>query len=287
MTKRPVFLRKMTDRAIKAISVFSALTGIFFLFWILLVVIGRGFESFNLTFFTATSLDLEEGGVANAILGTFIITIVAALIGVPAGLLGGVYLSEFARQSRIGNIVRFSANVMMGMPSIIIGLFVYAIIVLNTGNFSGFAGAISLAIIMLPVVLRTTEDMLCLVPNALREAALALGTPRWKVILQILFKSARTGLITGVLLAIARVSGETAPLLFTSMNSSYWPAEPWWKISNFFTGPTSNLTVTIYNYAMSPYANLNRIAWGASLLITFSVLVINISARLILKEKNR
>ena len=287
MIKRPVFFRKMTDRAIKAISVFSALTGIFFLFWILLVVTGRGFESFNLTFFTATSLDLEEGGVANAILGTSIITLVAALIGVPAGLLGGVYLSEFARQSRIGNIVRFSANVMMGMPSIIIGLFVYAIIVFNTGNFSGFAGAISLAIIMLPVVLRTTEDMLCLVPNALREAALALGTPRWKVILQILFKSARTGLITGVLLAIARVSGETAPLLFTSMNISYWPADPWWKIGNFFTGPTSNLTVTIYNYAMSPYANLNRIAWGASLLITFSVLIINISARLILKEKNR
>jgi len=285
MRKRPILLRKTVDRSVRLISVLSAFLGIFFLAWILLVVMRRGIESFNWTFFTATTLDLEDGGVGNAILGTFIITTVAAIIGVPAGLLGGVFLSEFARNSKIGDIVRFSANVMMGMPSIIIGLFVYSIIVFRTGRFSGFAGAVSLAIIMLPVVLRTTEDMLCLVPNALREAALALGIPRWRVTIHILFRSARTGLITGVLLAIARVSGETAPLLFTAMNSSYWPAEPWWKIGNFFTGPTANLTVTIYNYAMSPYANLNRMAWGASLLITFSVLLTNISARIILKEK--
>ncbi len=285
LTKKTVFFRKSLDKATQLISICAALTGIIFLVWILFEVISKGFEAFSVDFFMLPTLDQEEGGVANAILGTVIITVVSTVIGVPLGLLGGVFLSEYGRQGRIGDLIRFSANVMMGMPSIILGLFVYTLLVQTTGNFSGLAGAISLAIIMLPVVLRTTEDMLCMVPNALRESALALGTPKWKVTIQILFRSARTGLITGILLAIARVSGETAPLLFTSMNSYYWPLDPWWNVSSFFTSPTANLTVTIYNYAMSPYAQLNKMAWGASLLITFAVLSINVLARYLLKEK--
>lgn len=283
--KKPVFFRKTADWLSRIIAAVAALSGIIFLVWILIVVLAKGFEAFNADFFTKATLDQDEGGIANALLGTIIMTAVAALIGVPAGLLGGVFLSEYSRHSKLGDFIRFSANVMMGMPSIILGLFIYTLLVQTTGSFSGFAGALSLAMIMLPVVLRTTEDMLCMVPNELREAALALGTPKWKLTLQILFRAAKTGLITGILLAIARASGETAPLLFTAMNSFYWPFEPWWHIGSFFNTPTANLTVTIYNYAMSPYAGLNKIAWGASLLITATVLILNISARTLLKEK--
>ena len=284
MRKRPILFRKTLDRTVKVVSVLSAFLGIFFLAWILLEVCLRGISSMDLGFFTQISLDGEKGGIANALVGTLLITLSSVALGVPAGLLGGVFLAEYGRSSRIGNLVRFCANVMMGMPSIIIGLFVYSIVVSLTGTFSGFAGAVSLAIIMLPVVLRTTEDMLSLVPNALREAAMALGTPRWKVTLQIVFRAAKTGLITGVLLATARVSGETAPLLFTSLNSYYWPIEPWWHVWNFFTSPTANLTVTINDYAMSPYKGLNGIAWGASLLITAGVLALNIIARILFRE---
>ncbi len=286
MKRRSVKIRKLFNGAVSAMSVLAALLGIFFLAWILLVVLQRGFESFNYKFFTDITLNGKDGGVANATLGTFMITAVASLMGVPLGLLGGIFLSEFARHgSRIGDCVRFSANVMMGMPSIIVGLFVYTVLVAPQGHFSGFSGAVALAIIMLPVVQRTTEDMLSLVPNSLREAALALGTPRWKVTLHIVFRAAKTGLITGVLLAIARVSGETAPLLFTALNCYYWPAEPWYNVAHFFTGPTANLTVTINDYAMSPFKGLIRIAWGASLLITFAVLSLNIAARYCFKDK--
>jgi phosphate transport system permease protein len=282
MKKRPVFFRKLCDNAIKVVSVLSAFIGIFFLGWILWVVIVRGFSSFNWAFFTElpTPPGVEGGGISNAILGTFLMTLIASVIGVPLGLLGGVYLSEFGRDSKIGDIIRFGANVMMGMPSIIIGLFIYTLLVYSTGNFSGLAGAVSLSIIMFPVVLRTTEDMLSMVPNALRESAMALGTPRWKVTLSIIFRAASTGLVTGCLLAVARVSGETAPLLFTALNSYYWPTD-------MFTGPTANLTVTITEYAMSPYKDWNSIAWGASLLITAAVLLLNITARVIFKEKKK
>ncbi|HBC87993.1 MAG TPA: phosphate ABC transporter permease PtsA [Lentisphaeria bacterium] len=287
MKKRPVFLRKMTDKMVKVVSIMAAFVGIFLLFWILFEVFMRGFSAFSPKFFMDISLDGENGGIANAIVGTVVITFTAVILGVPAGLLGGIFLSEYGRSSKIGNIIRFSSNVMMGMPSIIIGLFIYSIIVYNMGTFSGFSGAVALAIIMLPVVLRTTEDMLSLVPNSLREAALALGTPRWKVTLNILFRAAKTGLITGVLLATARVSGETAPLLFTALNSYYWPAEPCWQFWQFFSSPTANLTVTINDYAMSPYPGLNSIAWGASLLITFGVLALNISARIFFREEKK
>ena len=234
--------------------------------WILYVVLARGISAINWDFFTQLPAPpgMEGGGVGNAIVGTLYMTVLAVLLGVPAGLLSGVFLSEFGQHNKLGELVRFTCNMLMGTPSIIIGVFVYIILVVPLENFSGYAGAVALAVIMLPVVARTTEDMLILVPSALRESALALGAPRWKVTLGVVFRAAKTGLITGILLAVARVSGETAPLLFTALNSPYWPQS--------LNEPTGNLTVTIFNYAMSPYPDWQAMAWGASFLITAGVL---------------
>ena len=278
MRRRSIAMRKVTDGIIRVLSSLAALLGIAALTWILYEVVSRGITAIDWKFFTElpTPPGIEGGGVSNAIVGTFSMIAVAVILGVPLGLLAGVYLSEFGRHTRFGELVRFANNVMMGIPSIIVGLFVYTLMVLRMGHFSGWAGAVSLAIIMLPVMGRTTEDMLTLVPNSLRESALALGAPRWKVTLGIVFRAAKSGLITGSLLAIARVSGETAPLLFTALNSPYW--------AKSFDGPIPNLTVTIFNYAMSPYADWQRIAWGASLLIMLSVLVMTVVARTIFQE---
>ena len=280
MKKRSLFLRKMTDLFVKAISGIASFIALFFLGWILYEVINQGMNAFNLDFFTKLPRPpgFEGGGLANAMLGTLIITMMAALLGVPIGIMGGVYLSEFGLNGKLETTVRFFANVLMGTPSIIIGIFVYAIIVVPMKSFSGYAGAVALAIIMLPVITRTTEDMMNLVPNALRESALALGATRYKVTTGIVFRAAKTGLITGVMLAIARVSGETAPLLFTAFNSSLtWPTE--------LGGPTPNLTVTIFNYAMSPYHDWKEQAWGGSLLIMAAVLVLTIFSRIIFKQE--
>ncbi|MDP2983272.1 MAG: phosphate ABC transporter permease PstA [Candidatus Latescibacter sp.] len=280
MTMKTSRNRKILDLFMKIVSGLASLIGIIFLAWILFEVVRKGAGALHVSFFTQlTSPAGVAGGVANAILGTFLITILAAALGVPTGLFAGVYLSEFGRYTRLGSLVRFSINVMMGVPSIIVGLFVYTILVLPFGHFSGYAGAVALAIIMMPVASRTTEDMLNLVPNALRESALALGAPRWRTTLGIVFRAAKTGLITGVLLAVARVSGETAPLLFTSMSSQYWPRS--------LNEPTANLTITIYNYAMSPYADWQEKAWGASLLIMTGVLILTIVARILVKEAKR
>jgi phosphate transport system permease protein len=271
--------RKLFDFAIKAIATSAALIGIFFLGWILIEVFKRGWASLNWAFFTKlpTPPSIEGGGVINAMIGTILITLLATAIGVPTGMLAGVYLSEFGKHSRFGAFVRFMVNVLMGIPSIIIGLFVFLLLVAPVQHFSGYAGAVALAILMFPVVARTTEDMLSMVPNALREATLCLGTPRWMATLTILFRAAKTGLITGVLLSVARVSGETAPLLFTALNSPY--------MLKSFHEPIGNLTVTIFQYAMSPYPDWNQIAWGASLIIMVAVLCVNILARFLLKEK--
>lgn len=244
-------------------------------------VTNRGIAAINWDFFTELPAPPGEEtvGLSSAIVGTLLMTVIAVVVGVPVGILSGVFLSEVARGTRLANAIRFCINVLMGVPSIIIGLFVYTILVLPLGQFSGFAGAISLAVIMLPVVARTTDDMLVLVPNALRESALALGTPKWRVTFDIVLRAAKTGMTTGVLLAIARVSGETAPLLFTSLNSVYMPES--------LMEPTSNLTVTIFNYAMSPYADWQQMAWGASLLIMISVLSVTIFARAAFKERTR
>jgi phosphate transport system permease protein len=243
------------------------------------VVLARGLGALNLAFFTQmpTPPGISGGGLANAIVGTLGLTAVATLIAVPMGLMAGVYLAEFSDDSKAGDFSRFSANVLMGMPSIIVGIFAYTLVVVPLGHFSGYAGALALAILMLPVITRTTEDMLRLVPNTLRESALALGAPRWKVTLAIVFRAAKSGLITGILLAVARVSGETAPLLFTALNSPYWFSS--------LNEPTPNLTVTIFNYAMSPYPDWQQKAWGASLLITSGVLIMTILARFFLRER--
>ena len=257
----------------------AALSGIAVLVWILWEVVARGIGAIDPAFFTKLPVPpgMEGGGLANAILGTLLMTAFATLIGAPVGMLAGIYLAEFGTTSRFATSIRFATNLLMGTPSIIVGIFVYAMIVLRVGHFSGWAGAVALAILMLPVVLRTTEDMLNLVPDELRESALALGAPRWKATLTVVFRAAKTGLVTGTLLAVARVAGETAPLLFTALNSFYWPES--------LNEPTPNLTVTIFNYAMSPYADWQQKAWGASLLITVGVLFVAVVSRFCLRER--
>ncbi len=264
-----------------ALSLFSAAFGIFFLFWILKDVMALGLPAMNGTFFTQLPAPpgTEGGGMANAIVGTLLMTVLATAIGVPSGIMAGTYLSEYGRKSKVAAVVRFLSDILVSAPSIVIGVFVYAILVKPLKGFSALAGAVALAIIMLPVVVRTSEEMLKLVPDATREAALALGAPHWKVTVQVVYRGALRGITTGVMLAVARVSGETAPLLFTSFNNSFW---------NFkITEPTASLTVTIFNYAMGPYDDWHRQAWGASLLITAAILAVTITARIFLGRKGR
>jgi len=280
MKPRPPIGRRIVNGVVSGLAAASALLGLLALAWIFWGVLSRGVGALNLDFFTSlpNPPGVSGGGVANAIVGTLAMTGLATLLAVPVGMMAGVFLSEFGQKSRLADHSRFAANVLMGMPSIIIGVFVYAILVLPRGKFSGYAGTLSLGIIMLPVVARTAEDMLRLLPNTLREAGLALGAPTWKVTLAILFRAAKPGLLTGILLAVARVSGETAPLLFTALNSPYWESS--------LAGPTPNLTVTIFNFAMSPYPDWQQMAWGASLLITCGVLALNLTARFFLGEKH-
>lgn len=279
MKVRPSTGRRYLNGLVSIWAAVSALIGIAILVWITAVVVIRGMGALNLSFFThlPSPPGVLGGGLVNAIVGTLILTVTATLMAVPLGLLAGVFLAEFSEDSKSADFSRFSANVLMGMPSIIVGVFAYTLVVVPLGNFSGYAGALALAILMLPVVARTTEDMLRLVPNTLRESALALGVPRWRVTLAIVFRAAKAGLITGVLLSVARVSGETAPLLFTSLNSPFW--------FHSLAEPTPSLTVTIFDYAMSPYPDWQQKAWGASLLITAGVLLVTVMARYILREK--
>ncbi|HKI98810.1 MAG TPA: phosphate ABC transporter permease PstA [bacterium] len=282
MRPRSKFTRIWADRAVKGISGLAVLAGLALLAWILYTVLVRGAAALHWDFFTQLPAPPggSGGGLGNAMLGTVYLTLLAAAMGVPVGIFAGVYLSEYGHSSRFGHVTRFMVNTMMGIPSIIAGLFVYTILVVTVGHFSGYAGAVALALLILPIVARTTEDMLNLVPVALRESALALGVPRWKVTLGIVFRAARNGLVSGVLLAVARVSGETAPLLFTALNSPYWPRT--------LSEPTANLTVTIFNYAMSPYDNWQNAAWGASFLITVAVLLTTVVVRVaLLKGRSR
>ncbi|HNW81989.1 MAG TPA: phosphate ABC transporter permease PstA [bacterium] len=282
MIRPSSFIRRKTiDITVKTVASISAVSGILVLLWILWIVFQKGFSAWNIPFFTEvpTPPGVIGGGLANAITGTVIISLIATLIGVPFGLMTGIYLAEFGTNTRLGKAVRFTITVTMGVPSIIVGLFIYTIMVLPSGHFSAYAGAAALAVIMFPIVSRTTEDMLSLVPNSLREAALAIGVPRWKATIFIVMKAARSGLLTGILLAVARISGETAPILFTAMNSQFW--------MNSLNEPVANLTVTIYNYAMSPYDDWQSIAWGAALLILCTVLILNIGARFFLREAKR
>jgi len=283
LPERPAGPRRLYNRIAVALSGSGTVIGILLLTTIIVSVLYMGGGALNWSFLThkMKPAGYEDAGVANAIVGTLMITFGAAVIAIPLGLLGGIFLSEYGRGTKINTAIRFSANVMMGVPSIIVGTFVYAVIVLRTGGASGIAGSVALAIIMFPVVLRTTEDMLGMVPNALREAALSTGMPRWQATLGVLFRSAIGGLTTGILLAIARVAGETAPLLFVALSSSDWP----WK--SYFTEATANITVTVTEYAMN-YASdeMEQRAWGAAFLIMAAVLTINVVARSIFKQKH-
>jgi phosphate transport system permease protein len=273
--------RRIIDRVVMGFAWIAALLGIGMMTWVIVMCIQRGIEAWNLDFFTQLPKPAGEegGGIANAIVGTIVMTAMAACMGVPLGFFAGVYLSEFGRHGRIAHAMRLVINVMMGVPSIIVGLFVYEVLVLTMGNYSGYAGAVALAIIMLPVMARATDDILSLVPNELRESSLAVGSPRWRATLGVVCRAARNGLLTGAILAVVRVGGETAPLLFTSLNSAFWTISP--------DQPYANLTVTIYQYASSPYPDLVEKAWGAALLVIVGVLGANVIVRLIAQRGAR
>ncbi|MDQ6950641.1 MAG: phosphate ABC transporter permease PstA [Mariprofundales bacterium] len=274
--------RILVNRFILLLSMLAAVGGLFMLIWILGDVAMRGASSINWDFFTQLPTPPgttdEPSGVANAIVGTLLMTTIATLIAVPFGVLAGTYLAEFGKESKFGATARFISDILVSAPSIVIGVFVYLLLVKPMGNFSGWAGAVSLAIIMLPVVTRTSEEMLRLVPTEMREAALALGAPYWKMLVQVIYRAAKTGMMTGIMLAVARVAGETAPLLFTSLNSPYW--------MDSMNEPMANLTTDLFNYAMSPYADWQRQAWGIAFLITMSVLVVTIITRLALHQRS-
>ena len=272
--------RILVNRIILGLSGAAATLGLVMLTWILGDVALRGLQAVNWTFFTElpTPPGMEGGGLANAIVGTLLMTVAATCMSVPFGVLAGTWLSEFGRDSKLGGVIRYFSDIMVSAPSIVIGVFVYLVMVRPTGHFSGWAGAVSLAIIMLPVVSRTTEEMLKLVPHELREAALALGAPYWKIMPQVIYKAAAAGMATGIMLAVARVAGETAPLLFTAMNSPYWMES--------MNEPMANLTVALFNYAMSPYDDWQTKAWGAAFLITMAVLFATILTRLILHKRS-
>lgn len=262
-----------------ALSMVAMTLGLFVLLWILAVLFKNGIRAIDWNMFTQSTPapGSEGGGLANAIVGSLMMVGLATLVSTPIGILAGVYLAEFGDRSRIAEITRFMTDIMLSAPSIVLGLFIYAILVAQVRHFSGWAGTLALSLIAIPVVLRTTENMLRLVPGSLREAAFALGAPHWKVSIMVTLRAAKAGVVTGVLLALARISGETAPLLFTALNNQFFSLD--------MNKPMSNLPVVIYQFAMSPYDNWVRLAWGGALLITITVLVLNILARVFFREK--
>ncbi len=271
--------RKRANALGLTFSMIAMSIGMIFLFWILAILLYKGFSAISPSLFLASTPapGSEGGGLANPIVGSLMIVSFCAFISTPIGILAGIYLSEYGQKSKIAEVTRFVTDIMLSAPSIVIGLFVYAIIVYQVKHFSGWAGTVALSLIAIPVVVRTTENMLKLVPTSLREAAFALGAPKWKVSLTVVLRAAKSGVITGVLLALARVSGETAPLLFTALNNQFF--------STNMNAPMANLPVVIFQFAMSPYDNWVNLAWGGALLITFAVLGLNILARVVLREK--
>jgi phosphate transport system permease protein len=283
-------IQKMSDTALYrsrqranliglTLSMFAMFLGLAALLWILFVLFSNGFAALDVTLFTndTPAPGSEGGGIRNAIVGSLMIVGLSVLISTPLGVLAGIYLTEYGDTSKTAEFTRNVTDIMLSAPSIVLGLFVYAIAVAPVGHFSGYAGSLALSLIAIPVVMRTTENMLRLVPGSLREAAFALGAPRWKVSLMVTLRAAQSGVITGVLLAIARISGETAPLLFTALNNQFF--------STNMEAPMANLPVVIFQFAMSPYQNWIQLAWGAALLITLTVLLLNILARVFFREK--
>jgi phosphate transport system permease protein len=279
MDQRLFNQRKRANAIGLTLSMIAMSIGMIFLFWILSVLLYKGFAAISPSLFleSTPAPGTEGGGLANPIVGSLMIVAACTFISTPIGILAGIYLSEYGGKSKFAEVTRFVTDIMLSAPSIVIGLFVYAIIVYQVKSFSGWAGTVALALIAIPVVVRTTENMLRLVPLTLREAAYALGAPKWKVALSITLTAAKSGVITGILLALARVSGETAPLLFTALNNQFFSTD--------MTSPMANLPVVIFQFAMSPYDNWVNLAWGGALLITFAVLGLNILARVVFREK--
>jgi phosphate transport system permease protein len=272
--KNPLYrARKRTNILLLTVSGCALLFGLFWLVWILGTLLYEGGYALSRAalYYQMTPPPGADGGLANAIAGSLILCFVGTLIGTPVGILAGTYLAEFGKQGWLASATRFLNDVLLSAPSIVMGLFVYSIYVARVGHFSGWAGALALALIVIPVVVRTTDDMLKLVPNSLREATAALGCPAWKMIVFVTYRAASTGILTGILLAVARISGETAPLLFTALNNQFW--------SMNMNAPMSNLPTVIFQFAMSPYEDWHRLAWGGAALITLTVLTLNIVAR--------
>ena len=272
--------RKRKNKISMALSMAGMVFGLFWLVWILFTLTINGIEAINWTLLSkATPPPGSDGGLFNAILGSILMAGTATIIGTPIGILAGTYLAEYGRHSWLSSATRFVNDILLSAPSIVLGLFVYTVYVAQVGHFSGFAGALALSLIVIPVVVHTTDDMLKLVPDSLREAAVALGAPKWKMITMISYRAARSGIATGVLLAVARISGETAPLLFTALNNQF--------TSSNMNAPMANLPVVIFQFAMSPYADWHRIAWGGAILITLSVLGLNILARVMFTQQSK
>lgn len=271
--------RKLKNYIALSLSLLAMLFGLFWLAWILGETVYLGIGGINLAVFTEMTPppNAEVGGLANAIWGSVVMVFMATLIGTPIGIMTGVYLCEYGGKGVIASITRFINDILLSAPSIIIGLFVYSLIVLPFRGFSGWAGVVALALIVIPVVVRTTENMLVLIPNSLREAAYALGAPKWKVVLMVTVRAASAGIITGILLALARIAGETAPLLFTALSNQFWTSD--------LSQPMASLPVTIFKFAMSPFENWQKLAWAGVFIITFGVLILNITARILFKKK--
>ncbi|MEI6716938.1 MAG: phosphate ABC transporter permease PstA [Betaproteobacteria bacterium] len=271
--------RRIASQIGLALSMSAMAVGLAVLIWILYILFSNGLSALDLNLFThdTPAPGTEGGGLRNAILGSLMIVTLTVLVSTPIGILAGIYLTEFGDESKTAELTRSVTDIMLSAPSIVLGLFVYAIAVSTVGNFSGYAGSLALSLIAIPVVMRTTENMLRLVPGSLREAAFALGAPRWKVSTMVTLRAAKSGVMTGILLAVARISGETAPLLFTALNNQFF--------STNMGAPMANLPVVIFQFAMSPYDNWVRLAWAGALLITMTVLVLNILARVVFRDK--
>ncbi len=271
--------RKLTNQVALILSLGAMMFGLFWLAWILWETLRLGLSGLSVAVFTQmTPPPNEVGGLANALFGSFTMVGLATCIGTPIGIMAGIYLAEYGSKSRLASTTRFVNDILLSAPSIVIGLFVYAVVVTRFRSFSGIAGVLALALIVIPVVIRTTENMLALVPSGLREAAYALGSPKWKVILSITLRASRAGVVTGILLAVARIAGETAPLLFTALSNQFWTAD--------LREPMASLPVTIFKFAMSPYENWQNLAWAGVLIITTMVLGLNILARVLTRNKD-
>ena len=267
--------RSLKNKLAMVLAGAAAIFGMFWLIWILWTTVTKGVANLNIDLFTMmTPPPDERGGLLNAFFGSAVISLLAIVIGTPIGIAAGTFLAEYANHTRLGTVIRFVNDILLSAPSIVLGLFVYALVVVQVGHFSAWAGSIALAFIALPVIVRTTDEMLRLVPSAMREAALSLGVPQWKVTVQVLYRSALPGIVTGVLLALARITGETAPLLFTTASNQFWSTD--------LNAPMANVPMVIFQYAMSPYESWNSLAWAGAFVVTIFVLLLGIAARAIL-----